>query len=101
MKKILQPIGNLVLVKLTESAAETQSGIILPDISIPPPEEGVVCATGWTDERAGDHAVRLHDLVMLPKYGGIEITLDGGKHRLIEELDILGIVRWVTDAKVF
>lgn len=96
MIKILQPLGTLVLVKLGEAKKKTDSGIILPDSSVEAPREGEVVRVGWQNRPAQDiHEVKPGDTVMLPKFGGTELTFDDCEFRLIEEADLLGVVQWV------
>lgn len=96
MIKILQPLGTLVLVKLGDAKKKTDSGLILPDSSVEPPQEGQVVRVGWQDRPTRAlHDVKPGDTVMLPKFGGTELTFNDCEFRLVEEADLLGVVRWV------
>lgn len=83
-----------MLVSIAEAANKTPSGLILPDASVEQPTEGIVTEVGWKSTQQEDHFVKLGDTVMLPKFGGQTVTLNGSDYRLIEEHDILGRVLW-------
>jgi chaperonin GroES len=92
MAKTLLPIGSRVLVLRGAANDKTKSGLILPDMSVEKPLEGEVIQVGWSVLDASEHVVRVGDIVMLPKFGGTELTLNGKSYTLIDELDILGVL---------
>ena len=91
MAKTLTPIGSYVLVRRGESSNKTNSGIILPDASVEPPREGKVISVGWASNDSG-HWVKPGDTVMMPRFGGTDVTFDDAPYTLIQELDLLGVV---------
>ena len=93
----IQPIGKRVLVKRVAAEEKSSGGIFLPDTALEKPQEAEVVAigTGGKDENGNDYAfsVAVGDKVLLGRFGGNEITLDGEEMLLLEEGDILGIVK--------
>lgn len=93
----IQPLGQRVLVKRIEGEEKTAGGIYLPDTAKEKPQEAKVVAlgTGGRDEdgKLIDFSVKVGDVVLISKYGGTEVKLDGEEHLLISESDILGILK--------
>jgi chaperonin GroES len=93
----IQPLGQRVLVKRIESEEKTAGGIYLPDTAKEKPQEAKVVAlgTGGKDEdgKAIEFTVKVGDIVLISKYGGTEVKIDGEEHLLVAESDILGILK--------
>jgi chaperonin GroES len=92
----IRPLGDRVLVKPIEEAEVKKGGIIIPDTAKEKPQEGEVVAlgTGKRDEdgKLVDFTVKKGDKVLISKYGGTEVKLDGASYLIMREDDILGIV---------
>ncbi len=92
----IKPLGQRVLVKRLEADAISAGGIVLPDTAKEKPQEAEVLSlgTGGTDENGKDivFSVKVGDKVLISKYGGTEVKLDGDEVLIISESDILGIV---------
>jgi chaperonin GroES len=92
----IRPLGDRVLVKPIEEAEVKKGGIIIPDTAKEKPQEGEVVAlgTGKRDEdgKLIDFTVKKGDKVLISKYGGTEVKLDGASYLIMREDDILGIV---------
>lgn len=92
----IQPIGARVLVKRVEAEEVSAGGIILPDSAKEKPQEALVVSlgTGGKDEdgKTIDFAVKVNDLVLISKYGGTDVKIDGEDLLILNESDILGIV---------
>jgi|TARA_B110000037_G_scaffold39331_1_gene48650 chaperonin GroES len=92
----IKPLGQRVLVKRLEADAISAGGIVLPDTAKEKPQEAEVIAlgTGGKDENGKDieFAVAVGDKVLISKYGGSEVKLDGEEVLIMSESDILGIV---------
>jgi len=84
----LKPLGARALVKMVEREEQTASGIVLPDTAKEKPQTAEVVAVGASDEIK----VSVGDVVVLRKYGGTEIKLDGEDQVIVEAEDILGVV---------
>ncbi len=92
----IKPLGQRVLVKRLEADAISAGGIVLPDTAKEKPQEAEVIAlgTGGKDEDGKDieFSVAVGDKVLISKYGGTEVKLDGEEVLILSESDILGIV---------
>ena len=92
----IQPLGQRVLVKRLEEESTSAGGIILPDSAKEKPQEAkiVVLGTGDTDDdgKKIPFTVKKGDTVLIGKYGGTEVDLNGDEHLIVNESDILGIV---------
>ena len=92
----VKPIGDRVLVKPAKEEEQKKGGIIIPDSAKEKPQEGKVIAvgTGKTDENGKKipFEVKVGDRVLVSKYGGTEINIDGEEHQILREDDILGII---------
>ncbi|MCS6771746.1 MAG: co-chaperone GroES [Kiritimatiellae bacterium] len=92
----IQPLGDRVLVEPKKEAEVKKGGIIIPDTAKEKPQEGVVIAvgTGKLNEKGEKipFNVKKGDTVLMPKYGGTEIKIDGKEYQIIREEDILGII---------
>ena len=92
----IKPLGHRVLVKRLEADAISAGGIVLPDTAKEKPQEAEVLSlgTGGKDEKGNDitFSVKVGDKVLISKYGGTEVKLNGEEVLIISEGDILGIV---------
>jgi chaperonin GroES len=92
----IQPLGQRVLVKRTDAEEVTPGGIVLPDTAKEKPQEAEIVAlgTGGKDDNGNDFefTVKVGDKVLISKYGGTEVKIDGDELLIISESDILGIV---------
>jgi len=86
----IQPLGQRVLVKRIEVEEKTAGGIYLPDNAKEKPQEAKVVSLGTGGK---DDTVKAGDTVLISKYGGTEVKVDGEEHLIISESDILGIVK--------
>ena len=91
-----QPLGDRVLVHPLEEKETEKGGIILPDSDQEKSQQGKVIAlgSGGKDNDGNDitFTVKKNDVVLMPKYGGTELKLDGKEYQIMRESDILGIV---------
>ena len=92
----IKPLGQRVLVKRLEAEAISAGGIVLPDTAKEKPQEAEVLAlgTGGKDDNGNDIVfhVKVGDKVLISKYGGTEVKIEGTEYLIINENDILGIV---------
>ena len=91
----IRPLGDRVLVEPIEEKEQTVGGIIIPDSAKEKPMQGKVLAVGKKLDKDGTELaidVKKGDTVLLPKYGGTEVKLDGKKLQLVREEDLLGVV---------
>ena len=92
----IQPLGDRVLVEPVKEEEVKKGGINIPDTAKEKPQQGKVIAvgTGKIDEKGNKipFNVKKGDKVLMPKYGGTEIKLDGKEYQIMREEDILGVL---------
>lgn len=96
MAQSIKPLGARVLVKRVEAEEKTAGGLFLPDTAKEKPQEAEVIelGTGGRDDEGKEipFNVKKGDIVLISKYGGTEVKVDGADLLIISESDILGIV---------
>ena len=92
----VKPLGDRVLVKLIEAEEKTKGGIYLPDTAKEEKSEGEVIAVGKgkvkDDGTVIPLEVKVGDKVLFGKYSGDEIKIDGEKHKILRESEILAVI---------
>jgi|TARA_B110001454_G_scaffold157506_1_gene146816 chaperonin GroES len=92
----IQPLGQRVLVKRLDEEEESSGGIIIPDSAKEKPQEAEVISlgTGGKDENGNDIAftVKKKDKVLISKYGGTDVKIDGKELLIVNEIDILAVI---------
>ena len=93
----VKPLGDRVLVQPIEEQETKKGGIIIPDTAKEKPQEAIVRAlgTGKTDDDGKKVAfeVAVGDRVLVSKYGGTEIKIDGKEYKILSSDDILAVVK--------
>jgi chaperonin GroES len=92
----VRPLSDRVLVKPLDAAETKKGGIIIPDTAKEKPQEGEVVALGTgkrdDDGKKIEFTVKTGDKVLISKYGGTEIKIEGENYLIMREDDILGII---------
>ena len=92
----LKPLGDKVVIKVTEAEEKTASGIFLPDSAKKKPQEGEVVAVGngrvLDNGQRNELSVKVGDKVLFSKYGGNEVTVEGTDYTILDEDQIFAIV---------
>jgi chaperonin GroES len=92
----IKPLGDRILVEPAEEKEVKKGGIIIPETAKEKPQEGIVrvLGTGKTDDEGKKIAfeVKVGDRVLVSKYGGTEIKIEGKEYKLLSSEDILAIV---------
>jgi len=92
----VKPLGDRVLVEPAEEKEVKKGGIIIPDSAKEKPTEGIIIAlgTGKTDDNGKKlpFEVKKGDRVLVSKYGGTEIKLDGKEYKILNSDDILAVI---------
>jgi len=92
----IRPLGDRVLVEPAEEKEQKKGGIIIPDSAKEKPTESIVVAlgTGKVNDNGDKVAfeVKKGDRVLVSKYGGTEIKLDGKDYKILNSDDILAVV---------
>ena len=92
---MLKPMADRVLLKATEAEETTKSGIILSTANKEKPVVSEVVAVGpggVVDGKEIVMTVKPGDKVVIAKYSGTEIKLDGVEYSIVRQNDILAIV---------
>ena len=92
----MRPLHDRILVKRMEEQEDIQGGIVIPDTVKEKPQEGEVVAVG--DGKILDNGQKLTmslkagDRILLGKYAGTEVKLDGEEYLLMREDEVLGVL---------
>jgi chaperonin GroES len=91
----IKPLADRVVIKMTEAEETTKSGIILAASAQEKPQGAEVVAVGpggVVDGKEITMYVKVGDKVLLSKYAGTEVKLDGQEYTILKQSDILAIV---------
>lgn len=92
----IRPLGDRILVKREEAAETVSGGIIIPDSAKEKPQEGKVIAVGKgrIDENGKHQAMEIKkgDRILMGKYAGTEVKVDGDELIIMREDDVLAII---------
>jgi len=92
----IRPLHDRIVIKRLETEAKTKGGIIIPDSAKEKPVEARVAAVGngklLKNGTLRPLDVKVGDTVLIGKYSGNEVKLDGEEHVLIREDDVLAII---------
>ena len=92
----VRPLGDKILVQRLQAEEKTASGIFLPESAKEKPQQAKVVAVGDgkvldSGERA-PFQVKKGDTIILSKWGGTEIKVDGEDFLVMSEDDVLAVV---------
>jgi len=89
----ITPLYDRVLLKRIEDMEVRKSGIIIPDTAKEKPQEAEVIAAGkgkmGEDGKIIPLEVKKGDRVLIGKYSGTEVMIDGVEHVILREEEIL------------
>lgn len=88
----IKPLGDRVVIKMVESEETTKSGIVLPGSAKEKPQYAEVVAVGpggMVDGKEIAMEVKVGDKVLLSKYAGTEVKLDGQEYTILRQNEIL------------
>ena len=91
----IKPLADRVVVKMVEAEETTKSGIILAAASQEKPQVAEIVAVGpggVVDGKETVMYVNVGDKVIMSKYSGTEVKLDGVPYTILRQSDILAIV---------
>ncbi len=90
----LKPLFDRVVLKMTEAEETTKSGIILTGSAKEKPQLAEVIAVGDGSPRDGKTTamkVKPGDKVLMSKYSGTEVKVDGEEYIIVSMGDILAV----------
>lgn len=95
MALTIRPLGDRVVVKRLASEQKTAGGIYIPESAQEKPMKCEVVAVGsgkLLDNGKRNHMeVEVGQTVLLGKYSGTEIKLDGEEYVIVDQREIMGI----------
>ena len=92
----VRPLADRILVKRIEEEDVVRGGIIIPDTAKEKPQEGKVVAVG--PGRLGEDGKRMPmelkkgNRILMGKYAGTEVKIDGEEHIIMREDDVLAVI---------
>lgn len=87
----IKPLADRVLLKSVEAEETTKSGIILAASAQEKPEMNEVVAVGPGTEE-NPMTVKAGDKVIISKYSGTQVKLDGVEYTITSVKDVLAVV---------
>src|ERR1700686_594385 len=92
----IKPLRASILLEAGEEKEVKKGGIIIPDTAKEKPMESIVIAlgTGKTDDNGKKvpFEVKKGDRILVTKYGGSEIKLEGKEYKILSSDDILAVI---------
>ena len=92
----VRPLHDRLLVRRIEEKETVKGGIIIPDTAKEKPQEGKVIAVGAgkvnEDGTTRPMDVKTGDRILVSKYAGTDVKVDGDDLIIIREDDVLGIL---------
>ncbi|MDO8730696.1 MAG: co-chaperone GroES [Candidatus Omnitrophota bacterium] len=93
----LKPLGDKVIVEVLNAKDKSSGGIILPDNAREKPQEAKVLAVGSGKVLGNGKVVppelKTGDTVLFGKYSGNEVKLDGKEFLIIQQDDVLAVIK--------
>lgn len=91
------PLRDKVVIKKIEDELKTKSGLTLPDDVKERPTKGEILSVGEgavnNDGKILPLVVKKGDIVLYPKYAGHPMKIDNEEYLILEEKDILAILK--------
>jgi chaperonin GroES len=92
----IRPLQDRILIKRVEEQEQVRGGIIIPDTAKEKPQEAEVVAVGPgkldDDGKRTPVDVKVGDKVLVGKYSGSDIKIDGEDYVIVREDEILAVV---------
>ncbi len=93
----VRPLSDRILVRRVDADEQVKGGIIITDTAKETPQEAEVIAVGpGKRNKNGDviaPAVKSGEKILIGKYAGTEIEVDGDEYVIVNEDDVLGIIQ--------
>jgi chaperonin GroES len=91
----IKPLADRVVIKMTEAEETTKSGIILAGSAKEKPQIAEVVEVGPggnVDGKEVEMIVKKGQKVLISKYSGTEVKIDGEEFTILRQSDILAVV---------
>ena len=93
----LKPLGDKVIVEVLGAKDRTKGGIVVPDSAKEKPQEAKVLAVGSGKVLPSGKVIppelKVGDTVLFGKYSGNEVKLDGKEFLIINQDDVLAVIK--------
>ena len=103
MKTQIRPLYDHIVAKRLEQEEEVQGGIVIPDSAREKPQRAEVLAVGkgkrLENGKIAPLDVKVGDHVLVGKYSGTEIKIDGVECLILREDDVLGVLEQTGERK--
>lgn len=87
----IKPLGSRVVIKKFEAEEKTKSGIVLPGQAQEKPQMAEVIAVG-PGTKDITMELKAGDQVLISKYSGTEVKIDGQEYTILKQEDILAVI---------
>jgi len=91
-----RPLHDRVVVRRIDGEDKTKGGIIIPDTAKEKPSEGLIIGVGpGARDESGKIVppdVKAGDRILVGKWSGTEVKLDGDDLLIMKETDIMGVI---------
>jgi chaperonin GroES len=92
----VKPLADRILVRRIEEKEVKKGGIIIPDTAKEKPQEAEVVAVGpgaiGEDGKRMPMEVKAGDRILIGKYSGTEVKIDGKEYIIMREDEVLAII---------
>ncbi len=92
----IRPLQDRILIKRLDEDEQVKGGIIIPDTAKEKPQEAEVVAVGPgkldDDGKRAPMDVKVGDKVLVGKYSGSDIKIDGEDYVILREDEVLAVI---------
>ncbi len=92
----VRPLADRILVIREEASETVRGGIIIPDTAKEKPQEAKVVAVGpgkvGEDGKRTPLELKKGDRILMGKYSGTEVKIDGVEHLIMREEEVLAVI---------
>ncbi len=91
----IKPLADRVVIKMVEVEETTKSGIILAGSAKEKPQIAEIVAVGpggVVDGKEIKMELKVGDKVLISKYAGTEVKVDGVEYSILRQSDVLAVV---------
>ncbi|HXK72278.1 MAG TPA: co-chaperone GroES [Clostridia bacterium] len=92
---VIKPLCDRIVIRMLESEETTKSGIVLPGSAKEKPQVAQVIAVGpggFVEGNKVEMELAVGDKVLISKYAGTEVKLDGEEYTILRQSDVLAKV---------
>ena len=91
----IRPLADRIVIKMVEAEETTKGGIILAGSAKEKPQVAEVLAVGpggVVDGKEIKMELKVGDKVLISKYAGTEVKVDGNEYTILRQSDVLAVV---------